>query len=572
MPTVALAGQVARTAGLPLIPTQAVGVALSLTSARLTLARLAPVGRDSSVDVNNAGGAGGIDGSTIPQGGLGGTSNGGSGGSTTGPGGTDGGKDLGSGGDANTSDRREPDGAADAGGIDGGIDGGGIDVIRCTPNSHQCSGNGVETCSSTGQWGAPVACAFPTPVCTAGACANATLTVTKAGTGTGTVTSPGANGINCGNTCSRTFTTTPVVLTATAAAGSTFTGWSGGGCSGTATCSVSLTAGNVAVTATFAAAQNTLTVSKAGSGTGTVTSAPTGIACGATCAAPFDSGASVVLTAAAATGSVFAGWSGGGCSGTTATCTVTLSAATTVTATFSLPTNTLTIVRAGSGSGTVTSTSTPAATTDINCGATCAADFSATASVVLTATPATGSAFTGWSGGGCTGTSTCTLSVTDDTIVTASFVPVVGCASVATAATCGGTAVAGTFAADLSPAQCHDQCQAAMAVAGTANGCWMLNGAGTCLCRNGTLTGGGTNSGGTCSLGDYALNVTKAGNGTGEVASNPTGISCGTTGTACSALYAAGDSVDWRPPLGPARPSRVGRVAAVRAPPPARCR
>lgn len=499
-------------------------------------------GADSSADVNNAGG---IDGSTTSRGGSGGTSTGGSGGSTTGTGGIDGGRDVGSGGDANTSDRREADGVAETGGIDGGIDGGGIDVGPCTPNSHQCSGNGVETCSSTGQWGAPVACAFPTPVCTAGACANATLTVTKAGTGTGTVTSSGANGINCGNTCSRTFATTPVVLTATAAAGSTFTGWSGGGCSGTATCSASLTAGDVAVTATFASAQDTLTVSKAGSGTGTVTSAPTGIACGATCAAPFASGASVVLTAAAATGSVFAGWSGGGCSGTTATCTVTLSAATTVTATFSLPTNTLTIVRAGTGTGTVTSTSTPAATTNINCGATCAADFSATASVVLTATPATGSAFTGWSGGGCTGTSTCTLSVTEDTIVTANFAPVVGCATVATAATCtGGTAVGGTFATDLSPVQCHDQCQAAMAAASTASGCWMLNGAGACVCRSGTLTGGGTNSGGTCSRGDYALNVTKAGNGTGEVASNPTGISCGTTGTTCSVLYAAGDSVD----------------------------
>jgi len=494
---------------------------------------------DTSADVNNVGGAGGIDGGTTPRGGSGGTSNGGAGGSTTGPGGIDGGRDVGSGGDAPAADRPDADRPADVGGIDGGIDGSGIDTAPCTPNSHQCSGNAVQTCSAAGQWGAAVACAFPTPACTAGACTNATLTVTKAGTGTGTVTSPAPNGINCGNTCSRTFATTPVVLTATAAAGSTFTGWSGGGCTGTTPCSVSLTAGNVAVTATFTAVQNTLTVSKAGSGTGTVTSAPTGISCGATCSAPFSSGASVVLTAAAATGSVFAGWSGGGCSGVS-TCTVTMSAATTVTATFSLPANTLTIVRAGTGTGTVTSTSTPAAATNINCGATCAASFAPTASVVLTATPATGSAFTGWSGGGCTGVDTCTLSVTVDTIVTANFAPVVGCKTVATAGTCGGTAVGGTLSATSATA-CHDQCQAAMAAAGTASGCWMLSGA-TCSCRSGNLGATGTDSGGTCARGDYALNVTKAGNGTGEVTSG-TDIACGTTGTTCSALFAANDSV-----------------------------
>ena len=494
---------------------------------------------DTSADVNNVGGAGGIDGGTTSRGGSGGTSNGGAGGSTTGPGGIDGGRDVGSGGDAPAADRPDADRPADVGGIDGGIDGSGIDTAPCTPNSHQCSGNAVQTCSAAGQWGAAVACASPTPVCTAGACTNATLTVTKAGTGTGTVTSPAPNGISCGNTCSRTFATTPVVLTATAAAGSTFTGWSGGGCTGTTPCSVSLTSGNAAVTATFTAVQNTLTVSKAGSGTGTVTSAPTGISCGATCSAPFSSGASVVLTAAAATGSVFAGWSGGGCSGVS-TCTVTMSAATTVTATFSLPANTLTIVRAGTGTGTVTSTSTPAAATNINCGATCAASFAPTASVVLTATPATGSAFTGWSGGGCTGTATCTLSVTVDTIVTANFAPVVGCTTVA--GTCGGgNPVGGTLSATSATA-CHDQCQAAMAAAGTASGCWMLSGAGACVCRSGTLTGGGANSGGTCARGDYALNVTKAGNGTGEVTSG-TDIACGTTGTTCSALFAANDSV-----------------------------
>jgi hypothetical protein len=88
------------------------------------------------------------------------------------------------------------------------------------------------------------------------------------------------------------------------------------------------------VTATFNPSANNqaLTVTKAGTGTGSVTSSPAGISCGATCTASFASGTSVTLTAAAATGSNFAGWSGA-CTGT-GTCTVSLSAAQSVTATF----------------------------------------------------------------------------------------------------------------------------------------------------------------------------------------------------------------------------------------------
>ena len=77
----------------------------------------------------------------------------------------------------------------------------------------------------------------------------------------------------------------------------------------------------------------TLSVSKAGSGTGTVTSSPSGINCGSTCSASYTAGTSVTLTASAASGSTFAGWSGGGCSGT-GTCTVAMNSAQSVTATF----------------------------------------------------------------------------------------------------------------------------------------------------------------------------------------------------------------------------------------------
>jgi hypothetical protein len=162
------------------------------------------------------------------------------------------------------------------------------------------------------------------------------LTVTKAGTGSGTVTSS-TGGISCGTVCSANLASgTAVTLTAAAASGSTFGGW-GGACSGTAaTCAVSMTAAR-AVTATFNGTVTTyaLTVTKAGAGSGTVTSSAGGISCGTVCSANLASGTIVTLTASAASGSAFGGWSGG-CTGTAATCTVTLSAALQVTATFNV--------------------------------------------------------------------------------------------------------------------------------------------------------------------------------------------------------------------------------------------
>jgi hypothetical protein len=103
-------------------------------------------------------------------------------------------------------------------------------------------------------------------------------------------------------------------------------------------------------TSTGPSAGNTLTVTRAGAGSGTVTSTPAGISCGSTCAASFTSGAVVTLTATVASGSTFSGWSGA-CSGT-ATCVVTLGAARSVTATFDLPTT------SGPCTGAVTFTGT----------------------------------------------------------------------------------------------------------------------------------------------------------------------------------------------------------------------
>jgi hypothetical protein len=82
-----------------------------------------------------------------------------------------------------------------------------------------------------------------------------------------------------------------------------------------------------------------LTVSKNGTGSGTVTSNPSGINCGSTCSASFNYNTSVTVTATPSTGSTFTGW-GGVCSGT-GTCTVTMDAAKSVTASFTLNTYTI---------------------------------------------------------------------------------------------------------------------------------------------------------------------------------------------------------------------------------------
>jgi hypothetical protein len=81
----------------------------------------------------------------------------------------------------------------------------------------------------------------------------------------------------------------------------------------------------------------------------------------------------------------------------------------------------LTVTEAGigtSGTGSGTVTSSPAG---IDCGSTCSAGFAPATQVTLTATADASSTFLGWSGGGCFGTSTCTVRMNTDKTVMATF-------------------------------------------------------------------------------------------------------------------------------------------------------
>ncbi|MCZ3389096.1 MAG: hypothetical protein LH645_08235 [Actinomycetia bacterium] len=155
------------------------------------------------------------------------------------------------------------------------------------------------------------------------------------GHGHGTVVSSPA-GVDCPGTCSSAFFLgAPVTLTATPDSDSLFVKWLGD-CSGTTTtCNVTMDS-NQSVGAVFSLkpVPTDLSVTKNGTGAGSVASAPAGIDCGTTCTHAFDSGTTVDLTAAADAGSTFSGWSGP-CSGT-GSCSIELNSAVEVFATFAL--------------------------------------------------------------------------------------------------------------------------------------------------------------------------------------------------------------------------------------------
>ena len=154
-----------------------------------------------------------------------------------------------------------------------------------------------------------------------------------------------------------------------------------------------------------------LTLTKEGTGSGTVVSNPAGIECGNFCTKRYprfsSEGPKVVLTASPSAGSLFVSWKGcdkGGANGRQ--CTVTLSEAKNVSAKFTLAYD-VTVNRVGSGLGKVSSS--PGGVLCLsNCSSTTAA-FKEGTSVTLTAAPTKNYVFTEWTGD-CSGSSlTCSL-------------------------------------------------------------------------------------------------------------------------------------------------------------------
>src|SRR6266540_1270091 len=156
----------------------------------------------------------------------------------------------------------------------------------------------------------------------------------------------------------------------------------------------------------------TLSVDKAGSGKGTVTSKPTGIDCGGTCSAKFAQNSRPALIARPDAGSTFEGWSEPSCANTSV-CYVSLDKDKSVTATFVGSSSTLSVSKTGSG----TVTSTPAG---IACGNTCSAQFRTGTDVALNAVADQGWKFLNW-GGACSGNGACNVPLDGDKSVTATF-------------------------------------------------------------------------------------------------------------------------------------------------------
>lgn len=170
------------------------------------------------------------------------------------------------------------------------------------------------------------------------------LTVSRSGAGQGAVTSS-PSGLDCGSSCSARFPYgTYVWLSPVPAAGSAFSGWSGD-CTGMGSCAVTLDVDRN-VTALFERLSYQLTLVVEGNGTGLVTSAPAGIECGPTCAARFEPGAKVLLTAAPSADSVFAGWSVAEC-GSSKSCALTSAANRTVVARFGAKPNIMFVTSTG---------------------------------------------------------------------------------------------------------------------------------------------------------------------------------------------------------------------------------
>jgi sugar lactone lactonase YvrE len=166
----------------------------------------------------------------------------------------------------------------------------------------------------------------------------------------------------------------------------------------------------VALSGTAFAAVQTLTLTGAGTGNGSVVANPTGINCGITggvasgptCSSSYPGGTLVLLQEVPSSGYAFVGW-GGACSnsGTNQVCSVTLNTSTSASANFApAPNYPLQVTMVGTGTGTVSS-DTGGIACSLSGGVksgTCSASFAIGTQVVLTAIPSGNTIFVGWGG------------------------------------------------------------------------------------------------------------------------------------------------------------------------------
>ncbi len=260
------------------------------------------------------------------------------------------------------------------------------------------------------------------------------LNVSPGGLGNVSV-NPGAT--NCDAVCPNAFApNTQVTLNATPASASLFfRGWQATGSASncnqqTGPCVFTITA-PTDVTALFAPKNVALTLSKAGTGTGTVTSVPAGIQCGSDCSEPFAFQTSVTLTPVAASGSEFKGWintngSADACATKTGACTFKMVEGSAIAAKFDPLVKTVQINKVGGGTITASPVSISCAASATNCSGT----FPTNSSITLTPAASGSLRFSGWSEGqgsaaSCNGqTVPCTFSVTQDSSLKATFATV----------------------------------------------------------------------------------------------------------------------------------------------------
>jgi hypothetical protein len=167
-----------------------------------------------------------------------------------------------------------------------------------------------------------------------------------------------------------------------------------------------------------------------GATTYTLTTATTGEGVGLIAALPaggpiFPTGTVVTLTPNPSSTSLFTSWAGA-CTGTAPTCQITMNGNKSVTATFSLKTNKLSVTATGGSVTGVAAATGPATPLPLTCADSCTwgYTFGIATRVTLTATPAPGYLFRGWSGVCSGAVNTCIVSVDSDMAVTAQFAPI----------------------------------------------------------------------------------------------------------------------------------------------------